>query len=269
MHRRNTAEMDIGKFKDNFISGLCAKDPDFLKQNWDRLLEQEEITLNLLRTSGLNPRLLAYMHLKSEFNFNRTPMDPLVPKTLVHNKPQNRSIWYPQGHKGWYIIPSMLHYHCLTSYTPKMAKEQVSDITYFLPATLTLRIMSSKDAATHVVANITQSLLNPTPTIPLKMLCNNQTLALKQLTEIFNMAAPPQVTPPKNERLQQYKLPKLPPRVNTSESTPEAAPGLPTRVDPQGDISFQPGQAPRRAPQCALHIIPYDMEPMPHAENQK
>ena len=83
------------------------------------------------------------------------------------------------------------------------------------------------------------------------------------------MAAPPQVPPLTNAKMQHQKAPTPTKRVNNPEATPEVYPVPPTRVDPQGDISFQPGQAPRRAPQCALHIIPYDMEPMPHAENHK
>ena len=90
IHRRNAAERVISTFKDQFVSGICATGPDFPMQNWDRLLEQAEITLNLLRPSGLNPILSAYAQLNGEFYFNHTPMAPLVTRTLVHEKPHNR-----------------------------------------------------------------------------------------------------------------------------------------------------------------------------------
>ena len=60
MHRRNASERTVITFKDHFIAELCAMDPDSPRQNWVRLLEQAEITLNLLRLSILNPRMSAY-----------------------------------------------------------------------------------------------------------------------------------------------------------------------------------------------------------------
>ena len=79
-------------------------------QNWDRLLEQVEITLNLLRPSILNPRLSTYAQINGEFDFNRKPMDSTGTITLVHDKSHNRGTWYPHGHEGWCISPEMLHY---------------------------------------------------------------------------------------------------------------------------------------------------------------
>ena len=49
MHCHNAAERAIRTFKYHFIVGLCSTEPDFPMQNWDRLVEQAEITLNLLR----------------------------------------------------------------------------------------------------------------------------------------------------------------------------------------------------------------------------
>ena len=67
MHRRNSEERDIINFKDHFIVGICATDPDFPMKNWDRLLKKLEITLNLLRPSILSPRLLAYAQLMGNY----------------------------------------------------------------------------------------------------------------------------------------------------------------------------------------------------------
>ena len=96
----------------------------------------------------------------------------------------------------WYVRPEILHYRCLTYYIPKTAKERVSETTEFSPETLTLPRMSSKDAASHATADLTHTLLNPTPNSPLKTLGDKKKSPLKQLAEIFNMVAPPQVTPP-------------------------------------------------------------------------
>jgi hypothetical protein len=51
-HRRNAAERAIRTFKEHFVAGVSSVDPAFPLHLWDRLLPQEEITLNLLRISS-------------------------------------------------------------------------------------------------------------------------------------------------------------------------------------------------------------------------
>ena len=76
----------------------------------------------------------------------------------------------------------MLHYRCLTSYTPKTAKERFYDTTElaeeFFPATLPLPSISSEDAATHAAADLTHTLLNPNLVSPITTLGDKQTAAL-------------------------------------------------------------------------------------------
>jgi hypothetical protein len=61
-HRRNSAERVIRSFKDHLIAGLCSTDKSFTMHLWDRLLPQAVITLNMLRTSRINPKLSAATH---------------------------------------------------------------------------------------------------------------------------------------------------------------------------------------------------------------
>ena len=80
MHIQNTADRSISTFRYHFIVWICATDPYYPMQNWNRLLYQLGITLNLLRPSIFNPRLSAYAQLNGELDFNRTPISPLVPQ---------------------------------------------------------------------------------------------------------------------------------------------------------------------------------------------
>ena len=59
-HRENNAERLVQTFKNHFIAVLCSVDKDFHLQLWDILLQQERISLNLLRQSRTLPRLSAY-----------------------------------------------------------------------------------------------------------------------------------------------------------------------------------------------------------------
>ena len=118
VHRRNAAKRAIHTFKNHFLSVLRAADPEYPVAEWDRLLSQAELTLNLLRPSRINPRLSAYAYLFGLFDFNRTPLAPAGTKVLVHEKSRQRASWANHGIQGWYVGPSLEHYRCVKCYIP-------------------------------------------------------------------------------------------------------------------------------------------------------
>ena len=59
IHPTNLAERVIQTFKSHFMAGLASLDPDFTFIEWDRLILQVELTLNLLRATKSNPKLSA------------------------------------------------------------------------------------------------------------------------------------------------------------------------------------------------------------------
>jgi hypothetical protein len=77
-HRQNSAERAIRSFKDHLIAVLCSTDKYFPMHLWDILLPQAVMTLNMLRTSRINPKLSAATHIFGQYNFNRAPMAPPV-----------------------------------------------------------------------------------------------------------------------------------------------------------------------------------------------
>ena len=56
IHRQNAAERAIKILKANFLSTLATCDPQYPITEWDRLIAQSEMTLNLLRSARCNPR---------------------------------------------------------------------------------------------------------------------------------------------------------------------------------------------------------------------
>ena len=58
-HRRNAAEVAIRNFKAHFLSILAGIADDFPLHQWDKLLPQAEVTINLLRQSNANPKISA------------------------------------------------------------------------------------------------------------------------------------------------------------------------------------------------------------------
>ena len=86
-HRRNAAERAIRTFKNHLLAGLDTCDPKFPIHEWDRLLEQAELTINLLRNSRVNPSLSAHAYLSGVHDFNKMPLAPPGTKELIHSKP--------------------------------------------------------------------------------------------------------------------------------------------------------------------------------------
>ena len=88
IHCPNAAERAIHNFKNHCISGFATCDKNFPLAEWDRLLVQAKITLNLLQTSWVNSTLSACTYLFGNFYFNKTPLAPPGTKVLIHKKEQ-------------------------------------------------------------------------------------------------------------------------------------------------------------------------------------
>jgi hypothetical protein len=102
-HRRNSAEKAIRSFKDHLIAGLCSTDKSFPMHVWDRFLPQAVITLNMLRTSRINPKLTAATHIYGQYDFNRAPTAPPGTRIIAHETPNRRRTWAPHGQDGWIL----------------------------------------------------------------------------------------------------------------------------------------------------------------------
>ena len=100
LHRRNSAERAIQTFKNHFIAGLDIVNKNFLVHLWCRLLPHCPLTLNLLRPSGINPKLSAYAQLPGAFDFNCTPLAPPVTKIIIRDKPTIRGSWATRVYEG-------------------------------------------------------------------------------------------------------------------------------------------------------------------------
>ena len=132
-HRRNLAERAIQTWKNHFKSGLATADPNFPLSEWDRLIPQANITLNLLRTSRANPALSAHAHIYGQFDFSVTPLAPPGTKVVVQLDPKIRGTWELNGDVGWYVGPALDHYRCVTCYFPRTRTTRVCETVTFFP----------------------------------------------------------------------------------------------------------------------------------------
>jgi hypothetical protein len=131
-HRVNAAERAIKTFKNHFISILCTVDAKFPLTEWDCLLPQATLTLNLLRSSRIHASLSAYASLFGNFDFNRTPLAPPGTKIVAHTSSEARTPYGEHGKVGWYIGPSLEHYRCWKCYfEDTMADRDVLKVDFF------------------------------------------------------------------------------------------------------------------------------------------
>ena len=132
-HRINTAEQANQTFKDAFISALAMTDSNFPLQLWDKLTPQVQDTLNLLRTSRIDPSKSAYEILNGPYNWNRYPLTPLGCKDVVYEDNNTRGVWASQGIDTWYLGPSKDHYQCDLYYIIETQAYQTSGSTKLFP----------------------------------------------------------------------------------------------------------------------------------------
>ena len=192
MHRTNSAERAIQTFKNHFTAGLNVCNKNFPTAEWDYLLPQAEITLNLLRSARVNPKLSAYAYLFGNFDYNATPMAPPGTKVVVHDKPGNRGSWALHGTDGWYIGPSLHHYRCVQCFIPSTKAVRDCDTVVFIPETIPFPEATADDhlkqAATDIIRILTKRQRKTHfPNLEMGDVTKN---ALLRIAKILNRATP-------------------------------------------------------------------------------
>ena len=163
-HRTNMAERAIQTFKDHFKAGLATCDPNFPLSEWDRLLPQAVITLNLLRPARARPNISAYAYIFQDFDFQSTPLAPPGTKVIAHVKPSNRNSWDLNGTAGYYVGPALQHYRCVTCYFPRTRSERVCDTVRFIPNIIPLPQTNIDSYLRQAASDIVSILTKPPST---------------------------------------------------------------------------------------------------------
>ena len=160
-YRRNLAERSIQTFKNHFVAGLASVDPDFPLGEWDRLLKQAEITLNLLRGARMNPKLSAYAYSFGKFNYNTTPMVPLGTRVVENDTPSVRGTCDPHGQDGWTTGPSLEHYRLIKCYFPSTRAERNIQTATFSPKDIPFPKVNLDDFLRQAAMDIITILSSP------------------------------------------------------------------------------------------------------------
>ena len=109
--RRWTRHLHVIGSLSLYIHGCCYRSPKHL---WDLLLPQTEITLNFLRQATLEPSRYTWSYFHGPFNYDATPIRPLVCYIIAHIKTGKRHYWDFRGAASWNVGVAPQHYRCHT-----------------------------------------------------------------------------------------------------------------------------------------------------------
>ena len=183
-HRVNAAERAIQTWKNHWLAGMGTLDPNCPIQLWCQFIEQGQDTLNMLRTSRVNPCLSAYAILDGQFEFDRTPLAPVGTKALVFLDPKKRTTWQSHAIDAWYVGPAKKHYRCYKFFIPETKGYRIANTAKFYPAHCKTPTIEPGDtirlAAQDLIAAIEQN--NNLAPISLH---HKHTEALRNLAAIF------------------------------------------------------------------------------------
>ena len=226
IHRRNAAERAIQTWKAHFISGLITCDPSFPLSEWDHLIPQCNITINLLRSSRRQPHLSAYTCLFGHFDFNKTPLAIPGTRAIVHETPQQRTSWAPHGIDAYYVGPSLEHYRCYKFFIPKTNTTRDATTVDWFPTAIKYPQITTetylKQTAEDLLHILSQRTHKPTATLTFGSPIMN---AYIQIAEILQRATTPvQITGIKQQHLTQE------PRVINAKSSTSLDTGQEPRV---------------------------------------
>ena len=215
MHLNNPAERAIQTFKANFISILAGVSRSFPKFLWDNLFPQTELMLNLLCQSNIAPEMYAWEHYNGPFNFDATPIDPLVSLIIIQNNPGTHKSWDYRGSKGFTIGPAFKHYRCFEVVDTATKSTLISDTIEVLHDYLTQPEVTHEERIIHVLNFLSCSVRDAARTVHHEKISTISKLrnlfrSWKTSTALTPTEANPALLPP--------SLPKEtpPPRVVTS-----------------------------------------------------
>ena len=223
VHRRNAAERAIRTFKNHFLSCLATCNKNFPISEWDRLLPQTVMTLNMLRNTRLNPSLSAYTYLFGQHNFSKNPLAPFGSKIMIHNKKNTRGSWEYHADEAWYIGPSKEHYRCFKCFNPTTRQEVVTDTVEIIEDNIPLPITSIDEYLKQSIDDILSVLTKPQQsTLPFLKYGDDTKNAIIKIAELLKKAiANPSKNVAKQTRMKDITLEDIktiPPPTNSKRN---------------------------------------------------
>ena len=271
-HRANNAERAWRTAKNHIIATLCGADNEFPMKKWDGLMEQIEITTNLLRPFRPDSTISAYhgMH-GSPYDFNSHPLAPPGIKVLIYEAPNVRTSWAPHGVLGYYLGPALSHHRTFRVHCAHTNAERISDslawfpVAYRMPGSSAAELLLAQIHDLHV----TLTALSTSPQMPvdarrpfieasttatdaLRLLASsftpNPETPLEQRVPLAPVLLPPVPLAPPLPLPVNQQAPLAPPLPPPAEQRVPLAPAIPGPDEQRVPAAAQRPAQPRAAP---------------------
>ena len=114
---------------------LCTTDPNFPLYMFEKLVDQAELTLNLMRGSPFSPHVSAWHALRGPYVYSNTPIAPPCMKIVCFESADGRLSWATHGVDGYYVGPALDHHRCYKVYiTETRATRVTGQLSWHPPA---------------------------------------------------------------------------------------------------------------------------------------
>ncbi len=130
-HQRNIAKRSIQTFKNHFVAFLSRVDDRFPLSLWCHLIRPAELIVNLLRQSGVVPKISAYAHVHGQHDYMKRLFASLGCVVMAHVKPKNHQSWDVHGNVRFNIGTAMEHHRCFHVYIVKTRATRISNLVFF------------------------------------------------------------------------------------------------------------------------------------------
>jgi len=141
-------------FKGHFISVLAGVDNSFPINQWDELLSQTILTLNLLRQSNVAPNISAWAYHHGNFDYNRMPLAPMGCAVQFHINPGRRKTFGEHLEDGFYLKTSEEHYRTHVVFCKKTQAKQLADTVFFKHKYITQPTVMPADAIVNALTKL-------------------------------------------------------------------------------------------------------------------
>jgi hypothetical protein len=125
------AEKAVQTYTSCFKSITASLPLSFSISYWCRLLEQCDLSVNIVRPHRHNPKLSSWSVMEGEFHFDSIPIAPPGSQMLMQVKPENMRIVGLNAKKAWYTRPFLIHYRAFKGVMPSTGGRRISDTVKF------------------------------------------------------------------------------------------------------------------------------------------
>ncbi len=119
---------------------------------WDKLLPQTILTLNLLRQSNVAPNISAWAYHHGSFDYNRMPLAPMGCAVQFLLRPSRRKTFGEHAEDGFYLKTSEEHYRTHVVFCTKTQAKRLADTVFFKHKYITQPTVTPADAMVIAVA---------------------------------------------------------------------------------------------------------------------